>query len=73
MFVFVMSCTSLSPFSFCNHIEEKEEAGCFAIIVLQMYCYKNVMRLFLNVRWVGLQCVIVVLPDHTHLLFGCNT
>ena len=23
--------------------------------------------------WVGLQCVIVLLPDHTHLLFCCDT
>ena len=23
--------------------------------------------------WVGLQCVIVVFPDHTHLLFGFKT
>ena len=27
------------------------------------------MWLFLVVPWVGLQCVIVVFPDHTHLLF----
>ena len=26
--------------------------------------------LFLMVPWVGLQCVIVVFPDHTHLLFN---
>ena len=25
--------------------------------------------LFLTVPWVGLQCVIVVFPDHTHFLF----
>ena len=24
---------------FYNHLEEEEKAGCFAIIVLQMYCY----------------------------------
>ena len=29
----------LCPFWFCNHLEEEEKAGCFAIIVLQMYCY----------------------------------
>ena len=27
------------------------------------------LRLFLAVPWVGLQCVIVVFPDHTHLHF----
>ena len=29
----------------------------------------NVMCIFLMVPSVGLQCVIVVFPDHTHLLF----
>ena len=24
---------------FCNHVEEEEKAGCFSIIVSQMYCY----------------------------------
>ena len=28
----------------------------------------SVLWLFLMVPWVGLQCVIVVFPDHTHLL-----
>ena len=28
----------------------------------------NVLWLFLTVPWVGLQCVIVVFPDRTHLL-----
>ena len=28
----------------------------------------NVLRLFFTVLWVGLQYVIVVFPDHTHLL-----
>ena len=31
-----------------------------------------IMWLFLTVPWVVLQCVIVVLPDHTHLHFGAN-
>ena len=30
----------------------------------------NGIWLFLPVPWVGLQCVIVVFLDHTHLLFG---
>ena len=29
----------------------------------------SVPRLFLTVLWVGLQCVIVIFPEHTHLLF----
>ena len=30
--------------------------------------FVNVLWLFLTVPWVGLQCVIVVFPDLTHLL-----
>ena len=47
----------------------EENAGCFAIIVLQMYCYYEFLWLFLTVPWVGLQCVIVIFPDHTHEIF----
>ena len=32
----------------------------------------NVLRLFLTVLWVGLLCVIVAYPDHTHLLYDQN-
>ena len=39
VFVFVLLCISLCSFYFCNHLEEEEKAGCFAAIVLQMYCY----------------------------------
>ena len=40
---------------------------CFAIIVLHMYCH---YKCSVAVSLVGLQCVIVVFPDHTHLLFN---
>ena len=39
MFVFLLLCITFCPFKFCNHLKEGEKAGCFAIIVLQMYCY----------------------------------
>ena len=35
----VLLCITLCPFLFCNHLEEEEKAGCFAINVLQMYGY----------------------------------
>ena len=70
MFVFVLLYITLFPFYFCNHLEEEEKAGCFAVIVLQMYCYFNVLWFFLSVPWVGLQCVILVFLDNTHLLFN---
>ena len=33
-------------------------------------CAINVLWLFLTVPWIGLQCVIMVFPGHTHLLFN---
>ena len=35
----LLLCITLCPFWLCNHLEEEEKAGCFAIIVLQIYCY----------------------------------
>ena len=61
----VLLCITLCPSSFAIIIEEEERAGCFAFIVLRM----SWLWLFLEVLWVGLQCVIVVFPDQTHLLF----
>ena len=38
--MFILLCITCFPFYFCNRFEEEEkEAGCFAIIVLQMNCY----------------------------------
>ena len=45
-----------------------------AVLLLSYRCIVtiNVLWLFLTVLWVGLQYVIVVFPDHTHLLFSYN-
>ena len=42
-----------------------------ALLLLSYRCLVtvNVMWPFLTLPWVGLQYVIVVFPDHTHLLF----
>ena len=40
-----------------------------ALLGLSCWCLVNVVRLFLAVQWVCMQFVIVVLPEHTHLLF----
>ena len=68
MFVLFLVCITLCPFAFCNHLEEEEKAGCFAVIVLQMYCYCK-CYVALPYGPVGLRCVIVVFPGHTHLVF----
>ena len=47
----------------------------FSIILMEkremvaLLCLVIVMWLFLRVPWGGLQCVIVVFLDHTHLFF----
>ena len=40
-----------------------------ALLGLSLCCLVIVVWLFLAVPWVCLQFVIVVFPDHTHLLF----
>ena len=42
-----------------------------ALLLLSYRCIVsiNVLWLFLTVLWVGLQCVIVVFPDHTHVFY----
>ena len=40
-----------------------------ALLNLSSWCFVMVERLFLAVPWGCLQFVIVVFPDHTHLLF----
>ena len=43
-----------------------------ALLVLSYRCIVtlNVLWHYLTVPWDGLQCAIVVFPDHTHLRFG---
>ena len=43
--------------------------GLIALLNLSSWCLVMVVRLFLAVPWGCLQFVIVVFPDHTHLLF----
>ena len=42
-----------------------------ALLNLSSWCLVMVERLFLAVPWGCLRFVIVVFPDHTHLLFLC--
>ena len=43
-----------------------------ALLLLSYGCLVTVYVLwpFFTVPWVGLQCVIVFFPDHTHLIFN---
>ena len=50
-----------------NHLDGEERAG--ALLSLSSWCLVMVVWLFLAVPWICLRFVIVVFPDHTHLLF----
>ena len=62
---------SLCPFYFCNHLDEEERDGCSAIIIFRMSFYCKLPVAFPHVAVGGSAvCVIVVFPDHTHLLYA---
>ena len=66
-------CYALLCVHFSFAIILKRERKLVVLLSLSYRCIVtiNVLCLFLVVSWVGLQCVIVVFPDHSHLLF-CN-
>ena len=69
---FVLVCITLF-FLVLQSSEEQERAGCFAFIIFRKSCYcicSGALHLFLMVPFIGLQCMIVVFPDHAHLPFG---
>ena len=57
----------LVPSSFAIILIGKREL--VALLSLSSWCLVIFVWLFLAVPWVCLQFVIVVFPDHTHLLF----
>ena len=54
-------------FWICYHLDGEKRAGCFTLTVFLVTV--SVLWLFLTVPWIGLQCVILVFPDQTHLPF----
>ena len=65
-------CYALFCVNFSFAIIMKRKRKLVALLLLSCRCIVtiNVLWLFLTVPWIGLQYVIVVFPDHTHLLFG---
>ena len=64
--LYVLLWVTLCPFKFCNHLDGEERAGCFTKFVLLV---SRVCCVALPCEpWGCLQFVIVVFPDHTHLL-----
>ena len=52
-------------------LDGKERADCFTSIDFLVSCDRYVLWHFITVPLVGLQCVIVIFPDHTHLYCVC--
>ena len=56
-------------FSFALILKRKRKLVDLVLLSYRCIVTINVLWLFLRVPWVVQQCVIVVFPDHTHLLF----
>ena len=75
LFVGVLCLSLFCYASLCVHssfaIILKRKRKLVALLLLSHICSVtiNVLWLFLIVPWVGLQYVVVLFPDHTHLLF----
>ena len=81
MFVGILCLFSFCCALLCVHssfaIILKRKRKLVALILLSYRCIDTIVValphcavwLLLTVPWVDLQCVIVVFPDHTHLLF----
>ena len=67
LFCYVLLCVYSS-----NAIILKRNRKLVALLLLSYRCIVtiNILWHFLSIPWAGLQCVIVVFPDHTHLLFA---
>ena len=64
-----MSLCLLCHSSFAFILKRKRKLVALLILSYKCIITINGLFLFLTVSCVGVQCVIVVFPDHTHLLF----
>ena len=69
MLVFVWYALLYIHSSFTIILTRKRELVALLLLSFGSLVTVNVLWLFLTVPWVGLQWVIVVFPDHTHLPF----
>ena len=69
MLVYILVRIILCPLMVRNNLVQKAIVGCFALIVFLCFVTVNGWCIFLYIPWVCLQCVIVIFPDHTQLLF----
>ena len=55
--------------SFAIILTRKKELVALLLLSLGCLVTVSVLWLFCTVLWVGMQCVTVIFPDYTHLLF----
>ena len=67
LFCYALLCV---PFSFAIILKRKRKLVALLLLSYRCIVTINALWLFLTVSWAGLQYVIVVFPDHTHLYFG---
>ena len=68
MFCCAVMC-ALSCFAVIFFMGKRDRAGSVFCLVFRYLLTVIVMWFFLMVPWVGLQCVLVVIPNHAHLPF----
>ena len=69
MFVFIFYALLCVHSSFAIIFKRKRKLVALLLLSYKCIVTVNVLWFLLMVPWVGLHCVIVVFPDHTHLLF----
>ena len=66
LFCFALLCVYSS---FAIILKRKKKLVALLLLSYKCIVTMNALLLFLTVPWAGLQCVIVVFPDHTYLVF----
>ena len=68
--VFVLVCITFRPVYFCNHLDEEERAGCFALIVFLMscYCYCSVALPHCAMGWSAVCDYVITFKPHSPVL-----
>ena len=69
LFCYALLCVHFSFVIFAIILKRKRKLVTLLVLSYRCIVTINVLWLFLMVPGVGLQSVIVVFPDHTHLLF----
>ena len=69
MFVFVCYALLCVHSSFVIILKRKRKLVALVLLSYRCIVAINVLWLFFAVLWVGLQCVIVVFPNHTPITF----